>query len=185
MKERIESFPSSLSAPEALRWPSFSLACSMSSSGSDGNMAVIHLCFPLLGRGEKVTVTSPPAKDAPPPFPVGTHSTIVVTHSVCDLRRIWCLSCRPSHSCKWKMKPEMPCSFWLRSFTFSSPILACTNTMNFHVLQQQQQRWRFVSKIFLHIIITSWRVSKATVCWWFKWACGFQTIAIIITLLLL
>lgn len=31
--------------------PSFSVACSMSSSGFDGNIAVIHLCFPLLNRG--------------------------------------------------------------------------------------------------------------------------------------
>lgn len=66
------------------------------------------------------------------------------THSVCDLSRIWCLSCWPSHSCRWKMKPEMPCSFWLRSFTFSSPILACTNTMNFHVLQKRRN---FIIKI--------------------------------------
>jgi hypothetical protein len=32
----------------------------------------------------------------------------------------------------------MPWSFWLKSFTFSCPILAWTNTMNFHVLQTDQ-----------------------------------------------
>lgn len=63
----------------------------------------------------------------------------VDTHSVCALSRIWCLSCWLSHSCRWKMKPETPCSFWLRSFTFSWPILACTNTMNFHVLRRHRK----------------------------------------------
>lgn len=50
------------SAPKALHWPSVSLACSMSSSGSDGNIAVIHLCFPLLGRHIKRAVRAPSAK---------------------------------------------------------------------------------------------------------------------------
>ena len=53
MNEKIERFKMIHSAPKALHWPSFSLACSMSSRGSDGNMAVIHLCFPLLGRHTK------------------------------------------------------------------------------------------------------------------------------------
>lgn len=35
-------------APKLLYWPTFSLACSISSRGSDGNIAVIHRCFPLL-----------------------------------------------------------------------------------------------------------------------------------------
>lgn len=57
MNERIQRFiltsDYSDCAPKALYWPTFSLACSMSSSGSDGNIAVIHLCFPLLVRHKK------------------------------------------------------------------------------------------------------------------------------------
>lgn len=139
MNERIQRFILTLSAPKALYWPTFSLACSMSSSGSDGNIAVIHLCFPLLVRHQKGQLEQRLLI-----HPVWTEADSLmtpqwrsVTHSVCDLSRIWCFSCWPSHSCRWKMKPEMPCSFWLRSFTFSSPILACTNTMNFHVLQKE------------------------------------------------
>lgn len=37
-----------------LNEPSFSFACSMSSSGSEGNMAVIHLCLPLLSRHKTI-----------------------------------------------------------------------------------------------------------------------------------
>lgn len=133
MHVRIKRFELTHSAPKALYWPSFSLACSMSSSGSDGNIAVIHLCFPLLGRHKNEQLEHHLLKP-----PAWTEANISLdTHSVCDLSRIWCLSCWPSHSCRWKMKPEMPCSFWLRSLTFSSPILACTNTMNFNVLQKK------------------------------------------------
>lgn len=143
------------SAPNALYWPTFSLACSMSSSGSDGNIAVIHLCFPLLVKTHK----KGQLEQHMPKQPVWSGANLLltlqrrrVTHSVCDLSRIWCLSCWPSHSCRWKMKPEMPCSFWLRSFTFSSPILACTNTMNFHVLQKKKKRCHFIINITSKIV---------------------------------
>lgn len=128
-----------------LYWPSFSVACPISSRGSDGNIAVIHLCFPLLGRNKTskmqlqhhllkhLVLTKAKPVD-------NIWIKFVDTHSVCDLSRIWCLSCWPSHSCRWKMKPETPCSFWLRSFTFSCPILACTNTMNFHVLKEKKKK---------------------------------------------
>lgn len=152
----------------ALHWPSFSLACSMSSSGSDGNIAVIHLCFPLLQRhktnqSEHRLLKLPVLTETKLFLTVSGQS--VVTHSVCDLSRIWCLSCWPSHSCRWKMKPEMPCSFWLRSFTFSSPILAWTNTMNFHVLQKRRRRKE--KKTFIFTITTVILLSRPVMtCWW-------------------
>lgn len=48
--EKGETFTPRNAEAAAHYWPSFSLACPISSSGSDGNIAVIHLCFPLLVR---------------------------------------------------------------------------------------------------------------------------------------
>lgn len=44
----------SRAAPKLLYWPTFSLACSISSRGSDGNIAVIHRCFPLLVNKQRI-----------------------------------------------------------------------------------------------------------------------------------
>lgn len=61
MNERIKRFTLIHNISKALYSPTFSLACSMSSSGSDGNIAVIHLCFPLLGRSTKKVFKAPSA----------------------------------------------------------------------------------------------------------------------------
>lgn len=71
-----------------------------------------------------------PAQRSSPPTPKPTHS-------VRALSRNWCFAWGPWRSWRRNTWPGTPCSFRLRSFTWSSAILAWTNTANFPSLRDR------------------------------------------------